>query len=215
VVNLGVGIPSGVASVAAEEGMLDRLTFTVEHGIVGGLPAGGVIFGVAYNPEAIIEEDAQFNFFDGGGLDLAILGMAQMDGHGNVNASKVPGMLAGCGGFINISQNAKRVVFCGTLTTKGLRCNVGEGRIEIEQEGAIRKFVDDVTQITFSGHYAQSAAQPVLYVTERAVFELTPDGILLKEIAPGIDLQRDVLEQIDFQAILPDQLVLMDEEIFR
>ncbi len=215
VVNLGVGIPSGVASVAAEEGILDSLTFTVEHGIVGGMPAGGVIFGVAYNPEAIIEEDAQFNFFDGGGLDLAILGMAQMDGAGNVNASKVPGMLSGCGGFINISQNAKRVVFCGTLTTKGLRCKMGEGRIEIEQEGSIGKFVDDVAQITFSGDYARSTGQPVLYVTERAVFELTLTGVQLKEIAPGIDLQRDVLDQMDFQPILPDELVLMEAGIFR
>jgi propionate CoA-transferase len=214
VVNLGFGMPDGVASIAAEEGMMDTLTFTVEQGIVGGRPAGGIIFGVAYNPEAIVEEDSQFNFYDGGGIDVAFLGVAQVDCRGNVNVSKVGEMLSGCGGFINISQNAKKVVFCGTFNAKGLRCEVGSGTIQIISEGTTRKFVDHVDQITFSGEYARMMSQPVLYVTERAVFELAHEGIVLREIAPGVDLQRDILSQMAFPPIVADDLRAMDDAIF-
>jgi propionate CoA-transferase len=214
VVNLGYGMPDGVASVATEEGIINDLTFTVEQGIVGGMPAGGVIFGVSYNPEAIIEEDSQFNFYDGGGLDLAFLGMAQVDSAGNVNASKVGDMLAGCGGFINISQNAKKVVFCGTFTTKGLRCEVGNGAIKIVKEGSIKKFVNQIDQITFSGAYSKTTGQRVLYVTERAVFELTGDGLVLKEIAPSVDLQNHILSQMESSPIMPDDLKIMDDRLF-
>jgi propionate CoA-transferase len=214
VVNLGVGMPDGVAAVASETGLLHDLTLTVEHGIIGGMPAAGVIFGVAYNPEAIIAQDAQFNFYDGGGLDVACLGMAQVDAAGNVNVSKIGEGLTGCGGFINISQNAKKVVFCGTFTAKGLTCVVSNGALRILAEGQIPKFVTQVDQITFSGEYARQGVQTILYVTERAVFELTRDGVLLKERAPGVDLERDILAQMAFRPHLPDHVAVMDAAIF-
>lgn len=214
VVNLGVGMPDGIASVAAERGVLDDITLTVEQGIVGGIPARGIIFGVAHNPEAIIEEDSQFNFYDGGGLDLAFLGMAQIDQMGNVNVSKVGPMLAGCGGFINISQNAKKVVFCGSFTVKGLECKIGNGQIKILNEGSIKKFVKEVSQITFSGKYSRSIDQEVLYITERSVFELKEEGLVLKEIAPGIDLERDILNLMDFKPLIIGDLKVMDSELF-
>lgn len=214
IVNLGVGIPSGIAAVAIEEGRIDDFTLTIEQGSIGGMPAGGVIFGVSYNPTAIIEEDAQFNFYDGGGLDLGFLGMAETDQEGNVNSSKVGNMLSGCGGFINISQNAKKVVFCGTFTAKGLKCRVAEGQLKIFTEGAKKKFVKHVKQVTFSGNYSQSNNQQVLYITERAVFSLEQNGVRLIEIAPGIDLENDIISQMDFHPIIPDDIKLMDHGIF-
>ncbi len=215
IVNLGFGIPSNIVPVSVEEGRIDDFTLTVEQGAIGGMPVGGVIFGVANNPEAIIPMDAQFHFYDGGGLDVAFLGVAQVDAGGNVNASKVgKNMLAGCGGFIDITQNAKKVVFCGTFRAKGFRCEVGNGRLTITQEGAVQKFVRQVSQITFSGQYARSLRQPVLYVTERAVFQLTEEGVKLVEIAPGIELERDILSLMEFRPILPENIDLMDANIF-
>lgn len=214
IVNLGVGQPSGIAAVATEEGFIEEFTLTVEQGAVGGTPVGGVTFGVAYNPEAIVPMDAQFRFYDGGGLDVAFLGMAEADGHGNVNSSKVGKMLAGCGGFINITQNAKKVVFCGTFTAKDFACEIGGGGIKIVSEGKVRKFVGMVNQITFSGDYAKKTGHPVLYVTERAVFALKDDGVHLLEIAPGVRLEEDILAHMDFKPIIDPGLKVMDKEIF-
>ena len=214
VVNLGVGMPDGVAAVAREEGYLDSLHFTVEQGIIGGMPMPGIIFGVSHNADAMVDQTAQFNFYDGGGLDVCFLGMAQTDKKGNVNSSKTGRLLAGCGGAINISQGAKKVVFCGTFTAKGLKESVKDGKLVIEQEGQICKFVEEVDQITFSGEYAKSIDQPVLYVTERAVFELRDGKVVLTEIAPGIDLDKDILAHMDFEPEISENLSVMDENIF-
>jgi propionate CoA-transferase len=213
VVNLGIGMPEGVANVAAEEHILDLLTLTAEPGPIGGMPTGGLDFGSAVNAQAILDQPSQFDFYDGGGLDVAFLGMAQADRLGNVNVSRFGSRLAGSGGFINISQNAKRVVFLGTFVTPS-RCQVRDGRLVIVDGVAAPKFLADVEQRTFSGEYAAATGQPVLYVTERCVFELTPDGLELIEIAPGVDLEKDVLPYIGFEPIIRGEPKLMDARIF-
>lgn len=214
VVNLGVGIPDGVASIAAEESRLDRFAFAIEQGHVGGIPAPGVEFGAAVNPLATVDQPYQFDFFGGGGLDVAFLGMAQADGAGNVNVSRYGKMLSGCGGFIDITQGTRRVVFCGTFTAGGLEVEIGGGELRITREGRHPKFVDSVEQVTFSGERARVQDQEVLYITERAVFRLEEDGIALVEIAPGLDPDRDIMLNMAFEVEM-DSLREMPEKLFR
>ncbi|MDM0071716.1 CoA-transferase [Variovorax sp. J31P207] len=214
VINLGIGVPEVLGAVAAEERVLDHLTLTAEPGVIGGMPSGGLDFGAAVNTQALLHQNQQFDFYDGGGLDLACLGMAQVDRAGSVNVSRFGSRLAGAGGFINISQNARRVVFAGTFTAGGLEVAIEDGRLRIVTEGAASKFVAAVEQITFSGPQAVSKQQSVHYVTERCVFRLQPGGLQLTEVAPGIDIDRDILAHMGFQPLI-GQVERMDARLYR
>ena len=215
VVNLGIGVPEGIASVANEEKILDFMTMTAEPGVIGGLPAGGLSFGAATNATTLIDQPYMFDYYNGGGVDVAFLGMAEVDQAGNVNVSRFGKKLSGAGGFINISQNSKKVIFMGTFTAGGMDYVIEDSRIIIKQEGSFKKFVDQVNHITFSGLYGARSKRKILYITERCVFELGEGGPELVEIAPGVDLQKDILDHMDFRPAIRKPLKQMDKRIFR
>jgi propionate CoA-transferase len=198
IANLGIGMPEGIAAIAAERGLLGSVTLTVESGAIGGMPAGGLSFGAARFPHAIIDQPAQFDFYDGGGLDFSALGAAQIDAHGNVNVSRFGDRVPGVGGFVNISQTAKRLVFCCSFTSGGLEVSCDDGQLRIVHEGGFRKFVPVVEQMSFNADRARQRGQQVLYVTERAVFRLGAAGLELIEVAPGIDPVTQVLDLLPF-----------------
>ena len=198
-----------------EEGIFDKVVLTTEHGAIGGVPESRKIFGVHHNPDVLIRSLGMFALYDGGGLDITYLGFAQLDRAGNVNVSKFGRTLPGCGSFIDITHNVKRIVFCATFTSGGLKTRVRDGRIEILQEGRNKKLVPQVEQITFSAKNGHEKGQTVFYVTERAVFRLGPAGVELVEIAPGIDLKRDILPHVGFELTVPPDLKEMDARLFQ
>jgi propionate CoA-transferase len=216
VVNFGIGVPETVIAVLNEEKQDSLFTPIIESGAIGGVALGDMNFGSCICPEAIIDQPYMFDFIDGGGLDMSFLGLAQCDAKGNINVSRFGTKVAGCGGFIDISQNVKNMVFCGTFTAKGLETHVSEkGKLVIDREGGAKKFVRTLQQITFSGEVATANHKKILFVTERAVLELTPAGLVVTEIAPGVDLQRDVLGQMEFAPLIAPDLKEMDPRIFR
>jgi acyl CoA:acetate/3-ketoacid CoA transferase len=197
--NFGFGMPGGIFGVIAEQGLGPQLWMSVEQGTHNGAMLDDHLFGAARNADAIVPSIEQFDYYSGGGIDIAFLGMGEADAHGNVNVSHLGGSLIGPGGFVEIAQNAKKVVFCGTFDAQGSRIAWADGRLSIVSPGRIRKFVGRVERITFSGEYARRSGQEVLYVTERAVLRLDRSGLALVEIAPGLDVERDVLRHMDFR----------------
>ena len=214
VVNLGIGMPEMVSAVAVEEKMLNDFTLTVEPGGIGGQPASGLSFGAVSNAAAIIDQPAQFDFYDGGGLDQAFLGLAETCPQGHVNVSRFGSKLAGAGGFINITQNTRDLYFLGTFTSGPQQIEINNGELKIIKNGPVKKFLRQVQQITFNGEYAIKQGHSVTFITERAVFLLTAAGLKLTEIAPGVDLQKDILEQMEFKPAIDDNLALMDPRLF-
>lgn len=213
-VNLGIGMPESVSDVAAEEGFSNDITMSVECGIFGGVPLGGLRICSAHNPDCIISHVNTFDIYDGGGINVAVLGAAEIDQYGNVNVSKFNGKTTGPGGFINITQSTQNVAFVGTFTAGGCKFEIGGGKLKIAQEGRAIKFKKQVEQITFSGEYAAETGKNILYITERAVFQLVPGGIKLIEIAPGVDLEKDILAHMEFKPIIAEDLKEMDACLF-
>ncbi|MEA4826409.1 MAG: 3-oxoacid CoA-transferase, partial [Clostridium sp.] len=214
-VNLGIGIPEAVGAVAGEEGLADQITLSIESGALGGVPTGGLGIGGTVNPESIYKQPDIFDIYDGGGIDMSFLGAAEIDPMGNVNVSKFAGRVVGPGGFINISQNAKKVCFTGTFKAGKMEMEIKDGKLNIIKDGKGIKFKKELEQVTFSAEYANESGQQVYYITERAVFKLTEKGIMLVEIAPGVDLEKDILANMEFKPLIAEDLKLMDERIFK
>ena len=214
VLNFGIGIPEIVSQILDEEQIAQNYVTTIESGIIGGIAQKGLDFGVAKYPEAIIDATYQFDFYDGGGIDMAFLGMGECDRYGNINVSKLGNVVTGSGGFIDIAQNSKAVIFTGTFTAGGLEIDITNGKLHIIKEGKNKKFVNDVSQITYAGSYGFNSGQKVYVVTERAVFELCEKGFKLIEIAPGINLEKDILSQMEFMPEISHELKIMDLIIF-
>ena len=214
IINVGVGVGAGVGAAADVEGITKDMTFTLELGTFGGTPQSKSNFGSAINVTSYLAHPSMFDFYHGGGLDITFLGAAQIDAEGNVNVSRFGGRAAGQGGFIDISQTAKKVVFCTNFTTKGFESTVENGNLVIKKDGSVPKFVEKVDQITFNGKLSREKGQAVVICTERAIFRLKKNGLMLTEIAPGVDLEKDVLEKMGFKPIISDDLKLMDKRIF-
>jgi acyl CoA:acetate/3-ketoacid CoA transferase len=215
-VNLGFGISANVPRILLEEGYHDEVTWLIEQGAVGGMPLLDFAFGCAVNADAIMPSSAQFTYFQGGGFNLSLLSFLQIDREGNVNVSKLPSkpyLTAGCGGFVDITTHAKNIVFSGFFTA-GAKLTVGDGALKIHQEGKSRKLVNKVDHVTFSGHMALQRGQNILYITERCVMKLTAEGLLITEIAPGIELEKDVLSQAEFPLLVSDDLKIMRPSLF-
>jgi len=213
-VNMGIGIPDGVGSVAAEEGVVDNIKLTVELGTFGGAAAKGMDFPATYNADCILEHGNMFDFYDGGGLDVCFLGAAQIDVEGNINVSKFGPKVVGPGGFVNISSSSKKVVFCGQLTANGAEYEIKDGTIKVLKEGKVQKCVQANEHVTFSGQYAAKRGQEVVYVTERAVFKLINGKVTLVEIAPGMNVEKDVIAHMGFKPVISPDLKEMPREIF-
>ena len=215
VLNVGTGIPNDVVGpIISEEGVGDDVTVTVESGIYGGIPMGGIDFGIAKNNFALLRHDDQFDYYNGAGVDVTYMGAGEIDPDGNVNATRLGPNPTGAGGFIDITTNAKHVVFCSSFTGKGLDCSFENGQLHINKEGSLIKFVNKVQQISYNGKIAREKHQKMHYITERAVFELRPEGLVLTEIAPGIDLQTQVLDLMEFKPIISENLKEMNPAIF-
>ncbi|EFJ5051935.1 acyl CoA:acetate/3-ketoacid CoA transferase [Escherichia coli] len=212
--NVGVGIADGIGLVAREEGCADDFILTVETGPIGGITSQGIAFGANVNTRAILDMTSQFDFYHGGGLDVCYLSFAEVDQHGNVGVHKFNGKIMGTGGFIDISATSKKIIFCGTLTAGSLKTEIADGKLHIVQEGRVNKFIRELPEITFSGKIALERGLDVRYITERAVFTLKEDGLHLIEIAPGVDLQKDILDKMDFTPVISPELKLMDERLF-
>lgn len=215
IVNLGIGMPDSVGVISAEENFKDKIYISIETGVFGGVPVYGSLFGAAINPISLYSTCDIFDLYDGGIIDVAVLGLAETDKYGNVNVSKINSRSTGPGGFINITQCSKKVIFIGTFTTKGLKVEIKEGKLKILEEGQIKKFKNQISQITYASKYSKKIKQEVLYITERAVFKVNDEGLLtLTEVAPGIDIEKDIINQMEFKPIISENLKLMDERLF-